>query len=199
MNNQMPPMDMPQQPMGDEMPPMDGDMNNNQGEENFDTDFNAGVEADESNDPKRYIQQLAGKLSQSLRKYNEGLPNPDADLNKYVAGMTNDAAVEGMSPEEVEEIINKIKSDETKDDGSQEMSQDNMSPMDNNQEPPMGNDMMPMENRKNSKKHIKENIETLIDEIMNNVLSNTPKNTNDIKTSNKVSFKTKPYSSPTFK
>lgn len=79
-----------------------------------------------NSDPKRYIQQLAGKLSQSLRKYNEGLPNPDVDLNKYVAGMANDAAVEGLSPEDVEEIINKIKSDENSDSENQETPQDNV-------------------------------------------------------------------------
>ena len=51
------------------MPPMDnnGIGNNNE----FDTNFDPGVEADEEQDPKKFIQQLTGKLSQSLRKYNE--------------------------------------------------------------------------------------------------------------------------------
>ena len=86
----MPPMDytmMGGDPNG-AMPPMDdpnmmgGDMGN--GSE-FDTNFDAGVDADEDTDPKKYIQQLTGKLSQSLRKYNSSLPQPETDLCKYVA------------------------------------------------------------------------------------------------------------------
>lgn len=74
-------------------------------------DFDAGVEADEDTDPRTFIQQLAGKLSQSLRKYNEGQPQPDGDLNKYVAGMVIAQAVKGLAPEDVTEIMNKIKDD----------------------------------------------------------------------------------------
>ena len=88
--------DMPQNDnmdMGDE--PMPDEQNMNMGDtqeeipNQFDTNFDAGVEADEETDPKRYIQQLAGKLSQSLRSYNSELPSPDTDLNKYVMGMIN--------------------------------------------------------------------------------------------------------------
>lgn len=74
----------------------------------FDTNFDAGVEADEETDPKRYIQQLTGKLSQSLRSYNEGLPQPDADLSKYVAGMIVKQASEGLSQGDVKEILDKL-------------------------------------------------------------------------------------------
>ena len=81
-------------------------------EENYGADFDAGVEADEATDPKKYIQQLTGKLSQSLRKYNQGLPTPDADLDKYVAGMIVKQAIEGLSQDDVTEILNKVKSDE---------------------------------------------------------------------------------------
>lgn len=168
----MPPMDMPQQQPNNQMPPMDNNMGDVQGDEQFDSNFDAGVDANESNDPKTYIQQLAGKLSQSLRKYNEGLPNPDIDLNKYVAGMTNDAAVEGMTPEDVEGIISKIKSDETKTDGNQE-------------------EMPQMESKKVPNNRMTENI--------NDVLSNTKNAVNDVKVTNNKSFKTKPYFSPNFK
>lgn len=196
MNNQMPPMDNPQPQMDNQMPPM----NDMGGEQGNDEQFDAGVEADENSDPKRYIQQLAGKLSQSLRKYNEGLPNPDVDLNKYVAGMANDAAVEGLSPEDVEEIINKIKSDENSDSENQETPQDNvdMSPVDNNQDMSQNPEIPPMENKKSTKK-LTENLESYIDEIVNDIISQKPNNVNNDKIKVNKSFKTKPYTSPMFK
>lgn len=185
-NNQMPPMDNPQPQMDNQIPPMNDMGGSPQGdEEQFDADFDAGVEADENSDPKRFIQQLAGKLSQSLRKYNEGLPNPDVDLNKYVAGMTNDAAVEGLPPEDVEEIISKIKSDENSDAEKQDMPQ-------NNVETP------PMENKKSTKK-LTENLESYIDEIVNDIISQKPNKVSNDKITVNKSFKTKPYTSPVFK
>lgn len=200
MNNQMPPMDNPQPQMDNQMPPMNDMGGEQDNDEQFDADFDAGVEADENSDPKRYIQQLAGKLSQSLRKYNEGLPNPDVGLNKYVAGMANDAAVEGLSPEDVEEIINKIKSDENSDSENQETPQDNvdMSPVDNNQDMSQNPEIPPMENKKSTKK-LTENLESYIDEIVNDIISQKPNNVNNDKIKVNKSFKTKPYTSPMFK
>lgn len=200
-NNQMPPMDNPQPQMDNQMPPMNDMGGSPQGdEEQFDADFDAGVEADENSDPKRFIQQLAGKLSQSLRKYNEGLPNPDVDLNKYVAGMANDAAVEGLPPEDVEEIISKIKSDENSDVEKQDMSQDNVEtpPMDNNQDMNQSPEMPPMENKKSTKK-LTENLESYIDEIVNDIISQKPNKVSNDKITVNKSFKTKPYTSPVFK
>lgn len=112
----------PLQDTGDENIPDGNAMEFNNDEENleqpednnnpFDCNFDAGVEADEESDPKRYIQQLTGKLSQSLRSYNSELPTPDADLNKYVAGMINKQAVDGLNDEDVKEILSKIKGDD---------------------------------------------------------------------------------------
>ncbi len=42
-----------------------------------DKPFDAGVQADENTDPKKYIEQLTGKLGQSLRKYTETQGQPD--------------------------------------------------------------------------------------------------------------------------
>ena len=69
-------------------PEMGGDPNAFDGGETeefnqFDSNFDAGVEADEETDPKRYIQQLTGKLSQSLNKFNDEQGN-DEGLSKYV-------------------------------------------------------------------------------------------------------------------
>ena len=74
----------PMMPMGDDMGvgnemPMGDDPNimRPDGGSEFDTNFDAGVEADEDEDPKKYIQQLTGKLSQELGKYNNELGEPD--------------------------------------------------------------------------------------------------------------------------
>lgn len=71
--------------------------------------FDAGVNADEESDPKKYVQQLTGKLSQELRKYNDEQENPDEDLNKYVAGMIIPQATQGLTDKGKKEIIKKIK------------------------------------------------------------------------------------------
>lgn len=123
-----PPMDMSSQPpmmqdMGDgnemsnqmnnDMPPMMQDIGDgNEMSNDFDTNFDAGVDANEETDPKKYIQQLTGKLSQSLRNYNNEQPQPDTELSKYVCGMIVKQAIEGLSPEDVDDILKKIKSDE---------------------------------------------------------------------------------------
>lgn len=100
-------------------PPMDGDNQVGMEDENeYDSNFDAGVDADEDNDPKRYIQQLTGKLSQSLRKYQEELPTPDSDLDKYVAGMILKQTTNGLNDEDTKEILGKINGDKSDTDES---------------------------------------------------------------------------------
>ena len=80
-----------------------------QGEENqFDTNFDAGVEADEESDPEKYIQQLTGKLCTTINKYNEDRPEPDESLNKYVAGMVIAQCIKGLDEKDANEIIKKV-------------------------------------------------------------------------------------------
>ena len=87
------------------------------GEENpFDSNFDAGVEADEDEDPKKFIQQLTGKLSQSLRSYNESLPTPDVDLSKYVAGMILKQSMQNIPKNEIGEIVKNAEGDDTEED-----------------------------------------------------------------------------------
>lgn len=100
-------------------------------QEEFEADFDAGVEANEDEDPKKYIQQLTGKLSQSLRKYNEGLPKPDAELSKYVAGMIIKQAVDGLSQEDVADIMDKVENDGNEED--MEQTEQQPTPMGNEQ------------------------------------------------------------------
>jgi len=133
-----------------QLPPMDNDMEMNtpvgggsfdqemgqmpqqeEPQEEFGADFDAGVEANEDEDPKKYIQQLTGKLSQSLRNYNEGLPKPDAELSKYVAGMIIKQAVDGLSQEDVADIMDKVENDENEED--MEQTEQQPTPMGNEQ------------------------------------------------------------------
>lgn len=84
------------------------------GSNQFDTNFDAGVEADEETDPKRYIQQLTGKLSQSLNSFNND-NGDDPELSKYVAKMIVAAACKNLDEKAKKEIIEKINSAESED------------------------------------------------------------------------------------
>lgn len=75
-----------------------------------DTPFDAGVEADEDTDPEKFIQQLAGKLGTSLRKYNDERGQPDFDLEKYAINSVISAThTSEMDEEDQKDIIRKIK------------------------------------------------------------------------------------------
>jgi hypothetical protein len=75
-----------------------------------DTPFDAGVEADEDEDPEKFIQQLAGKLGTSLRKYNDERGEPDFDLEKYAINSVISAShTSEMDEEDQKDIIRKVK------------------------------------------------------------------------------------------
>ena len=79
-----------------------------------DEPFEAGVEADEENEPEKYIQQLSGKLGQSLRKYTEELGAPDYDLEKFAINSVLSATNSGeMDQQDQSDIIQKVKSSTT--------------------------------------------------------------------------------------
>ena len=95
----MPPMGSDFQTGGEEIPDMNNGMGSDENEKfpsDFDTNFDAGVEADEETDPKKYIQQLTGKLSQCLNSYNNENGEPDTELGKYVLGMLIKQGTKGM-------------------------------------------------------------------------------------------------------
>lgn len=87
---------------------MGGEDPNAMGNDQFGGNFDAGVEADEDSDPEEFIQQLTGKLSQSLKDYDEQNPGK-LDLDKYVIGMIVKQAVKGMDEGERKKVIKKIK------------------------------------------------------------------------------------------
>ena len=193
------PMAEPPMPEGgEEFPPMGGDepqpMPDNGGNQ-FDTNFDAGVEADEQTDPKKYIQQLTGKLSQSLRSYNENLPQPDADLDKYVAGMIIKQAISGLSPEDTNDILNKVKGDE-----GGEMQE----PSGQEAQPEQNMDMMPQQNGgetddMNMGEGIRRPYGRKIDEIFNQVMQDKDDDEQLNKPIKDIGYKKKPFTSPNFK
>jgi hypothetical protein len=85
------------------------------------------VEADEETDPKKYIQQLTGKLSQTLNSYNNENGEPDTELGKYVLGMLVKQGTKGMDEKDRKEIIKKINTQNTEEvDDTDEYSDENM-------------------------------------------------------------------------
>jgi hypothetical protein len=79
-----------------------------------DEPFDAGVEANEEDNPEKYIQQLSGKLGQSLRKHAEETGQPDFDLEKFAINSVLSATNSGsMDQEDQSDIIAKVKSSST--------------------------------------------------------------------------------------
>lgn len=196
---QMPPMDMQPEmgndmggnfmPQGDMQQSLDGGMNNMVNQ--FDTNFDAGVEADEEQDPKKYIQQLTGKLSQTLQKYTDNNGQADVDLNKYVAGMITKQAMKGLSEDDAQEILDKVKADEDfsmEDDGEQQPPQDGEMPQGDMQQPPMNECFS---NRQRGRQ---------IKEIVNGVLDRDKEDNTPLqRPKNNSGYRVSAYISPNFK
>ena len=111
--------------------------------------FDAGVEADEATDPKKFIQQLTGKLGQSLRKYTEEQGQPDFELEKFaVNSLLSATHTSEMDEEDKNDIIKKVNT--AGDDGQEGNMEDEMSndeptsdePTDGGDEPDFGGDGM---------------------------------------------------------
>ena len=160
-------------------------------EDNFEADFDAGVEANEEENPKKFIEQLSGKLSQSLRKYQENLPQPDADTAKFAAGMVIKAALDGLSDDDVKDILNKVKEADTEE--PSESSNDNEMNDGEGMQEELPNDEFPSEEMTESIMKIRQ-----IDEIFNQIMNDRDQEDISEKPLGKVSFKKKPFTSPNF-
>lgn len=183
-NGGMPPMDDPM--MGGDSDGMD--MGND--DSAFDTNFDAGVDADENTDPKKFIQQLTGKLSQSLRKYNNDLPKPDEELSKYVAGMILKQTTDGLTDSDKKDIIDKVNGN-----GSDNDSGDDMPPMEDqsmNMQDDMGeeNPMMEGFNRRKLINELFQELTTVNDKTNSKIADRPLKN---------VGFKKKPFTAPSMR
>lgn len=161
----------------------------------FGGNFDPGVEANEETDPEKFIQQLTGKLSQSLKKYNDENPDDESGLNKYVAGMVATQAAKGLTEPEKNEIIKKINTGEVDDEESdKEISDDEMG---NEGDMEMPDDLPTNESKRYrfSKKQIMESILTMQEP------RDSKSNHKDNKKSNKVqnNVRNKPFNAPDFK
>jgi hypothetical protein len=96
---------------------------------NDDKPFDAGVEADENSDPKKFIEQLTGKLGQSLRKYTEQQGQPDFELEKFaINSLLSATHTAEMDSEDKDDIIKKVNTagnDEDINSNNQEDTSDN--------------------------------------------------------------------------
>lgn len=154
----MPPMDnigQGQDMMGGGMPPMDDqDMGNDDQDNQFGNNFDAGVEADEDTDPKRYIQQLTGKLSQKLNSYNG--ENSDSELSKYVGKMIVKAVAKGMDDNSKKDLIKTINTTNGEDEGTSDEDGDMSGMGENDDMGDMMNGEMPINEYCISKKRLHE-------------------------------------------
>ncbi len=74
-----------------------------------DEPFDAGVEADEDTDPKKFIEQLSGKIGQSLRKYTEETGQPDFELEKFaINSLLSATHTAEMDEDDRKDIIKKV-------------------------------------------------------------------------------------------
>ena len=207
----------PSQPIGGDTPPMPAqdtqpmqpaqagpqDMG---GQSEFDTNFDAGVDADEESDPKKYIQQLTGKLSQSLRKYMQGLPQPDVDLSKYVAGMVLSQTTQGLSYGDKQDILDKLdKGSETQPQGMEPDGQQPMNgggqqmppsdgPQDMGGQPPQQQPQMGNPNE--GKEPTKEQMLTEIFQDLTDTSDEAEPKHNEI---HNIGYRKTPFTSPNFK
>lgn len=87
--------------------------------------FDAGVEADEEEDPKKYIQQLSGKLGQNLRTYVDENGKKDPKLEKYAINTVISASdIENMDSEDLNDIRKKLEVNEEDVEHSQDGDED---------------------------------------------------------------------------
>lgn len=68
--------------------------------------FDAGIDVDEKEDPKNYIEKLTGKLAQTIRTYNQ--TETDSNLNKFVINSIVPATIPSMETDDVKDVIKKI-------------------------------------------------------------------------------------------
>ena len=183
---------------------MGGEDPNAMGNDQFGGNFDAGVEADEDSDPEEFIQQLTGKLSQSLKDYDEQNPGK-LDLDKYVLGMIVKQAVKGMDEGERKKVIKKIKetplpSDDQMEDASTEGVESDPA-LDGGEEPQApetgGREMLPM-NEVRSLKITKGQFKKICESI-NNTEDDDSRRDSDYSKFVKLNKRTYPFIPPQFK
>ena len=103
--------------------------------------FDMGIGMTPEEDPKKWIEGAAAKLAGELRKYQEGQPKPDMELNKTAVNTIAAATKAGIQPNQKDELMSSYadamrREGDDGSDGSGEM-QDNMG----GEDPIAGGDM----------------------------------------------------------
>lgn len=190
----VPPMDNQQAPVDGQVLPTENpaDMNPGQSEEPnpFQADFDAGVDADEKTDPKNFIRQLTGKLSQSLVSYDNEQPKVDVELKKYVANMILKQCMKGLPSDVVDEIIEKAKTDNETDQKEQPSDEDDMNAVQDNQSTEMPTESLSRSQRMREVKNAYQDIVKGSTEKADQLDGLKVKNNN---------YTNKPFSAPNFK
>lgn len=163
----------------------------------FDSNFDAGVEADEDTDPEKFIQQLTGKLTQSLRDYDEQSQG-NTDLDKYVLGMVIKQCVKSLGEEDRKDIIKKIKEtpegEEVDIEGGEGEAPEGEMP---EGPEPEGGEVPPMSEAKKIRMSKKQFIKLF--ESLNDDTNSKERVDSKISKQAKINNRTKPFISPSFK
>ena len=67
--------------------------------------FDMGIGMTPDEDPKKYIEGAVAKVATELRKYQQGLPKPDMELNKTAVNTIAAATKTGIQPNQVDELM----------------------------------------------------------------------------------------------
>ena len=67
--------------------------------------FDMGIGMTPEEDPKKYIEGAAAKIASELRKYQQGLPKPDMELNKTAVNTIAAATKTGLQSNQMDELM----------------------------------------------------------------------------------------------
>lgn len=67
--------------------------------------FDMGIGMTPDEDPKKYIEGAVAKVATELRKYQQGLPKPDMELNKTAVNTIAAATKTALQPNQVDELM----------------------------------------------------------------------------------------------
>lgn len=171
---------------GVENNPLLGDMGNSNSELNtpdvdddkvggnpYEASFDAEVDANEDEDPKKYIQQLTGKLAQKLRDYNS--TENDGETNKFVINSLIPASIPSLDDSDIKDVIDKIKDNNGENGDASDGVENNENNNDGNDEKLDNNDLFNDDKDVSDDPQMEEDID--IDNLVNEILSGRKKNT----------------------
>ena len=169
--------------------------------------FDMGIGMTPDEDPKKWIEGAAAKLAGELRKYQEGQPKPDMELNKTAVNTIAAATKTGIQPNQKDELMSSYadamrRDGENGSDGSDDggdMNSD-MGGNDPNADPMAGGDMGADPNAAAGEQvPLQETINKFVNELFQNLKDdnreNSPKSEIEYQ-KDRNSFSRKPFTPP---